>query len=519
MGALTLLLALSFAALSIDTGRLWLERRGVQRAADMAALSASRFIGCGTSDADGLRAAREVAALYGIPASSVQLEYGRLTVGSDKTQVFTPTGTSETAGAVRVNLSKSVPQTILLRGFTQADTLIPASGTARGNAPVASFSINSVFGLNQSLADAMNGLFGAILGTNSLNLTPASLQALLTETVSLRQLQRADQLNSVEALLDKSYTLSNMLQLLAKANPDIGSNAAFKQIANAAASRPAIQLKLSQVLSVYRPVSAGVEDAQLNMLDLIITGVQVGGYNGGGRYNFSSGGIFTFGISVANAPKLAVGPAGSARNGQLCTSAQSSQTSIKVGINLSWLLGLADMVLRLDTSSVEGNLKSLTVAPGNIQGTIRSQSSAITLVLTNHTDKDKPIFPATNFGPAKVLAGLVGLKIYQQFLAGAPIDKTFAAVSRDDLPTQVKLGAGSVGQSIAGLLGNQSIIEVSILFGLIKLPIGFLDDLVTFILSPLGNLLDGLLALFGIQTGSVYLQMRTVDTAPPVLVR
>lgn len=519
MGVLTLLLALSFTALSVDTGRLWLERRGVQRAADMAALSASRFIGCGTSNADGLKAAQEVAAMYGIPASAVTLEYGRLTLGADKTQVFTPGGTSETAGAVRVNLSKTVPQTILLRGYTQADTLIPASGTARGNAPVASFSINSVFGPNQSLANAMNSLFGAILGTSSLNLSPASLQALLAETVSLGQLQRAAQLNSVEALLDKGYTLSGMLQLFAAANPDIASNAAFKQIAAAAANRPAIQLSLGQVISVYRPVSAGVEDAQLNMLDLVITGVQVGGFNGGGRYSFSSSGIFTFGISVLNAPKLAVGPAGAARNGQWCTSAQSSQTSIKVGIDLSWLLGLADMLVRVDTSSVEGHLKSLTVAPGNIRGVINSQSSAITLVLTNNDDKDKPILPATNFGPAKVLGGLFGLKIYQQLFAGAPLDKTFSAASRANLPTQVQLGAGSVGQSISGLLGNQSIIEVSVLFGLFKLPIGFLDDLVTFILSPLGNLLDGLLALFGIQTGSVYLQMRTVDTAPPVLVR
>ena len=62
-------------------------------------------------------------------------------------------------------------------------------------------------------------------------------------------------------------------------------------------------------------------------------------------------------------------------------------------------------------------------------------------------------------------------------------------------------------------------IEVSILWGLFKLRVDFIDDLITFIMTPLGNLLDGLLALFGIQTGSVYLQMRTIDVLPPLMVR
>jgi uncharacterized membrane protein len=42
---------------------------------------------------------------------------------------------------------------------------------------------------------------------------------------------------------------------------------------------------------------------------------------------------------------------------------------------------------------------------------------------------------------------------------------------------------------------------------------------VSFVLAPLGQLLDGLLALFGIQTGNAYLQMRTLEMMPPTLVR
>jgi len=516
MAAFMLVLIIAGAMLALDSGRLMVERRAVQRAADMAALSASRFIGCGATPADAQAAAKAVAQNMGIDPSTITVTYGSLAAGSDKSMTFTADRNVETADALQVSLSKTVRTSLLDAGL--GSTKVAATATAKGNLPVSSFTLNSVYGVNQSMADATSGLFGAILGTSNLNLSPADLEALGKQTLTLNDMMKAAGTTDLATLLETRYTLGSMLNIVAAANPNIAGNTAFSKIRTAAQARSNITLKLSQVLSVYMPASAGVKEAHLNMLDLIITGVQVGGFNGGGIFNYGiPGGIFTFNVQMLNAPKLALGAPNRGLNGW-CTTSQSSQVSIRVGIDLSWLLGLADMVLRVDTSSVQAQMTELQVSPGQINAVVNSQSSAVTVVLTNNKDVNNPLFPDT-FGPAKVLGGFVGIKLYQQALAGAPINKTLTFSSRNDLPTAVKLGAGSLGQSITGLLGNKSNFEVSILWNLFKLRADFLDDLVSFIMAPLGALIDGTLATFGIQTGSVYLQVRSIDQMQPVLVR
>jgi uncharacterized membrane protein len=525
MAAFTLLTAIAFAALSLDAGRLWLERRGVQRAADMASIAAARFIGCGTNSGDALTAAKEAATNNGADPSTVKVVYGTVSRNGGNALVFTPGATSESADAVQVTLSKSVTKSLLLGGATSGSVLIPAVSTAKGHAPVGSFSINSVNGINQSMADATSGLFGAILGTSNLKLAPADLSGLLKESVSLTELMNVSpQYTSVNAMLNQTVTLQTMLKRIASANSNIASNAAFKAILAASVSRPLVFITLGNVINIHMVTNAsgmldttvGVKEARINVLDLILTGVQVTGYKGGGLFNFGINGIFVFGVEMFSAPQLALGPAGMGQDGKWCTTALSSDVSVKVGIDLSWLLGLADIILRVDAGTVEGHLSSVNIKPVGITGNVAAQNAAVTLVLTNHNDVNKPIIPDT-FGPAKILGGLVGLKIYQPILAAKSVNTSFNLASKYDLPTAVKLGAGTAGQSLAGLLGDKSIIEVSIFWNLFKLRVDFLDDLVSFVMAPLGALLDGLLALFGIQTGNAYLQMRTIEMMPPAL--
>ncbi|MEY2842389.1 MAG: hypothetical protein RI920_426 [Pseudomonadota bacterium] len=522
MAAFTLLTAIAFAALSLDAGRLWLERRSVQRAADMAAVAASRFIGCGTNINDALKAATEVAGANGIDVGTVKVAYGNLKTDAQGTLVFTKGATSENADAVQVELSKSVTKSLVLGGAAVEKVLIPAVSAAKGHAPVASFAINSVYGVNQSLADATSGLFGAILGTSNLNLTPAAMDALLKESVSLTELMNAaPKYGSVEALLTDKVTLQTMLQRFSNANANIAANDAFKTILAASKNRPLMFVTLGDVISVHlspnaagmRDTTSGVKEARINALDLVITGVQVGGFKGGGLFNFGIKGIFTFVVEILSAPKLALGPVGRAQDGQWCTTAQSSQLSTKVGINLP---GLADIIVRLDAGTVEGHLSGVNIQPVGITTNVDAQNATVTLVLTNNKDANNPIIPDT-FGYANVLLGAVGLKIYQPILAAKPVNTSFFLASKYDLPLPVKLGAGTVGQTLAGLLGDQSNIKIKF-FGL-QIPIsGFLANLVSAVLTPIGQLLDGLLALFGIQTGNAYLQMRTIEMMPPTLV-
>ncbi len=522
LAVFALLMAVTFAVLSLDAGRLWLERRSVQRAADMAALSASRFIGCGTRRGDGLLAAVEVAKANGMDGTVVTVDYGTLTPGADGVLKFTPGASSENADAVRVQLSKSVIKSLLDGGMSQEKVLIPATAAAKGHAPVASFAINSVYGINEDIALATSGLFGAILGTGNLGLTPASLEQLMKETVSLSDLMKvAPQYTSVGAMLDQTVTLQSMLQRIAGANPNIGSNSTFVKILDASKNRTDVFITLGNVINVHmvtkangvKDTTAGVREARINVLDLILTGVQVTGYKGGGLYNFGIKGVFTFGVEMFNAPQLSLGPAGRGQDGLWCTTAVSSQVSAKVGINLP---GLADLIVRVDAGTVEGHLSSVDILSSGIRGNVAAQNATVTLVLTNNRDADNPIMPDT-FGYANVLLGLVGLKIYQPILAARPVNTSFTVASKYALPTPIRLGAGTVGQTLAGLLGDQTNIKVKFV-GLEFSIGGFLANLVSTVLAPLGALLDGLLALFGIQTGNAYLQIRTIEMMPPTLV-
>jgi uncharacterized membrane protein len=535
MAAFTLLTALAFAALSLDAGRLWLERRSVQRAADMAAVAASRFIGCGTNVNDALKAATEVAGANGIDVGTVKVAYGNLKTDAKGTFVFTKGATSENADAVQVELSKSVTKSLVLGGAAVEKVLIPAVSAAKGHAPVASFAINSVYGINQSLAKATSGLFGAILGTSNLTLSQADLAKLLNEKVTLADLMKvAPQYTSVGAMLNQTVTLQSMLQRIAGANSNIASNGAFVKILKASENRPLVFIRLGEVISIHMvtnakgedETTAGVKEARINALDLILTGVQVFGTKiGGGLFNFGIDGIFVFKIKMFNAPKLALGPAGYARDGMACTSAQSSQFSVQVGIDLSWLLGLADMVLRMDTGAVEGRLTGVTIKNEGITADVAAQNITVALVLTNHKDVNKPLIPTDKdnkdtFGPATVLGGLFGVKIYLPILTAKPVTKSINLTSKYDLPQPVTLAAGTVGQTLAGYLGTSTNIKFVFLGGLfaIPLPAGFIADVITWIMTPLGEMLDGLLALAGIQTGNAYLQMRTIEMLPPTLV-
>jgi uncharacterized membrane protein len=521
MAAFALISAIAFAALSIDAGRLWLERRSIQRAADMAALSASRFIGCGTDIKDAQAAAVEVATAQGINAGQVSVRYGTLARGANNRLVFTAGGTSESADAVQVTLNKSVRRSLLLGALAGEMVLIPATSAAKGHAPVASFAINSVYGVNQDIAEVTSGLFGAILGTSGLTLRADDLTSLMEASVSLAELMDAPpRFTKVEDLLDQTVNLKTMLERFANANPKIAGNKAFKDILAAAGNRLGVSITLGNVISVYRPVSIGVKEARINALDLLITGVQATGSRtigtkGKGIFNFGIRGLFTFEVQMLSAPRLALGTPGRGRSGLWCTTAVSSQISTRVGFNLPLL---ADGIVRVDTGTVEGHLTSVDIKKVGLTGNVAAQNATVTLVLTNNKDADNPIIPDT-FGPAKVLLGAVGLKIYQPVLAARSVTTSFDVDSKYDLPTAIELGAGTAGQTLAGLLGDASNIEISF-FGLIKipLPVGFIAGLINTLLTPLGQLLDGLLAIFGIQTGNAYLQMRTVEMMPPTLV-
>ncbi len=529
-GALTLLIALLFMGLSIDTGRLWLEKRNVQRAADMAAMASARFTGCGSSAAQALNAAKTTAKENGIDPALVtfqNVKRGVIAFDKDGKTVFTAKDTDAT-NATQVELQKTVPASILLGGFFNNSTLtLKAQAVAQGGPPIATYSVGSVFGVSSEGAKQISNLFKGILGGTSPTLDTAAINALVNSTVTLQALQQAyidihGTPITLDAFLKKSMTVSEFLDLIAKASPTVANQQAFKDLASAAKSYPGTVL-VGQILNIQSPPASGVSSANISVFDLINAGINVGAISQGGLINLNLGVSYLGGVSMnlISPPIIAIGPAGKDSAGNWCSQAQSSQMTLKVVI-APFNGKLLNMALRLDALSTIGHMDSLNVAPGNINGSVSTQSTALTLMLTNSDDVNNDLYKGP-FNPAYVLGlDLFGFKIKLleiglKLPVGAAESKstTFTVASKFDLPKSPDLGAGSVGASLAGLLGEGTNFTVKVLG--IGGSITFLDDLVKLVMAPLGTALDGLLEALGIKTGSVRIQVLDVNASPPVL--
>jgi uncharacterized membrane protein len=521
-GVMTLLMLLTFTALSVDTGRLWLERKGIQRAADMAALAASRFTGCGSSLEDVRRAARETAAANGIDPGTVTVEVGVMSRDAKLISVFTPAPIG-TSNGVRVSLNKTVAQSVLLGGYNNRTVTIPAVATAQGGPPIATYSVGSVYGISAQGAQQISNVFKGVLGNGAPSLDTAGINELVTSTVTLGALQQAAGAATINDLLNQQMTIRQFLDLIARASPDASSLDAFQKLYTASAGNSTLFL-VSQILNIQSPAPSGVSSAEVSVFDLINASIYAGAINQGGVINMSLGLNFLgkTTLSILNPPIIAIGSAGKSANGNWCSQAQSAQMSLRStlapfkfpgGLDLS----IVDIALRVDTLVTKGHLEALSVAPGQINGSLSSQSTIVTVVLTNSNDVDKPIDNLSGYGIGYIGPKLLntGFKIYLPVGQSKAEEVDFSYTSKADLPSTKILGAGGLGDTIGGLIGKDTYIEARVL-GL-KVPLSSLGNIFGLVTQPLGNAIDGLLEGMGIKTGSVKMQVIDVSTSQPQL--
>jgi uncharacterized membrane protein len=513
MGVVTLMLALLFTVLAIDSARLWLQKRNLQKAADIAAMQAARFTGCGSIKADAVTAAAQALlanapddAANTVGATVMIVQRGRITRDAQLLPVFTVDET-ENNNAAHVELTKPVRASLILGGMFTTPVLMKAKATAQGGPPIGTFSVGSLVGVTDASATFTTNLFKAILGNSSLNLTTQALTGLAGTTVSLAQLQVLAGAKTIEDLLNMTVPLSQLVQWIATASPSsAAANAALSELITASATS-GLTVKLGDVLNVHLPADTATASARLNVLDLLNVGVMVG--KGAGLINLDAGlaGIGSIGLTLGQLPKIAVGPAGKSASGNWCTQAQSSQVQLVIGINPLGI-GLVDMALRVDLASVNAQLANLNVSPGATSGVINAGSTVIGIKLTKKADENKP---------ASVLGGLLTVGLNLPVLNAQGGTANFTVTSRDGLPTGIQT-SGTLGQSIAGLLGDASSLDIKVL----GLGGDLLKPLVQTILSPifkmLGNaIIDPLLTALGLNPGFVKVQLMDINTSLPIL--
>ncbi|AZD90137.1 MULTISPECIES: TadG family pilus assembly protein [Pseudomonas] len=277
IGALALGTAVLCTLVVVDSGRLYLDQRELQRVADNAALEAVARGGNCQAGGSADRYAKESAArngFDGIPETTC----GSLQTGADNLRTFSPNASQ--ASAIRVVVSERVPTSIAL-GVTNLFSDNPVSATtslsatavaAQPKPPLAQLTIRS------TLVDLnlLNGALGGLAGS-AINVSLLGWQGLVDTDISLLSYlnQLAIDLNvsagNYSELLDVD---TDITQLLQTAISVAQRNGATLEVLTAlgsikAAAINTVPVKLGDLLKLQTGTADAGLDANVQLLSLV----------------------------------------------------------------------------------------------------------------------------------------------------------------------------------------------------------------------------------------------------------
>lgn len=213
MAALTLGLALLFMLLVVDSGRLYLEKRKLQRVADMAALETASRGGQCASGSSAATYATQSATRNGFTVAdnsrTLTTTCGMLILNADNLRTFSADASKSEAihvvAAQTVSTSIAAGVGALFSGAsTAAATRLTATAVATLPPPLAALTIRSTaLNVDTSKSAILNSLFGGLLG-GGLNISVAGWNGLINTNISL--LGYLDRLKIDLALTALDYT-------------------------------------------------------------------------------------------------------------------------------------------------------------------------------------------------------------------------------------------------------------------------------------------------------------------------
>jgi uncharacterized membrane protein len=517
VGVITLMLAVLFTALAVDSGRLWMQKRHLQTIADIASIQAARQLGCGVMLANVVQAAQSAAVANGYTgdlANSPNIVdiVNVSTVGGIRQ--FTTGGTE----AVRVYATREVPSSLVAGGLFGGTVVLNAQAVSRADPAIAAFSAGS-FAASLDTEDSvlLDGIFSDILGS-SVDLDLVSYQGIAATNITLNELLEArGQVGGLESLLSTSMTLSELASLMAEAVNNSGTASAdaklgMQQLADATVDNTSITL--GSVLNVTTPDEEAAGKVGVNALSLITTSALIanGSHALSVPLSVSVPGItsITGQINVINPPQLAIGPAGS--GGAICTTLHTAQVEAAVDVMVS-IIGLAQIDLSLNAEVAQGTagLGSVVNSGGQTDVTINATPGIASLSLEN----------TAGTGPAAITT-LGGLHVADLTL-DLPIQPAAAQALvfdvdhpiEDNLP-QTKTVSSPVGDSLANALGQSGVIDVDPLGLGGVLNAVLINTVVSTVVTPLlvqigEAFLDPLLEMLGIQVGGMDVTLEGVQ--------
>ncbi|CAH1746294.1 Uncharacterized membrane protein [Thauera humireducens] len=416
LAALTLPIALLATVLVLDTGRLYMDRRDLQKIADTAALEAISRLpsgNCSAHESLASQNASENAAAYGFGSAEGETVttvcVGLATDATTGVRALDNTIAADQRRAVQVTVSQVVPTSLILRAGSLfgvgGDDKITLSAQAIAEKdvvePWAEFSVGA-----QLLSLGNDKLLGTLLSAVGLNtdltvlssaglasakVTPAGLLRALGVTASIDELKALSPEGLVQ-LVDTQVGLlgvDDLIKLGAEVVSDdtlgVGLGVLRDAVAANAVLGPAT-VKLFGTPSTPGlirlatgaagdPLGAAL-DAQINLGELLSAGIVAGA---GGRAlvipNASLLGLATLSLGIVEPPTIALGPVG--------TQAYNAQVRLHLNVDTgdTWLIGdLLDMVasvrlpITIDLADARGTLKTINCSTSPATATVEVES-------------------------------------------------------------------------------------------------------------------------------------------------
>ncbi|MHB2265360.1 TadG family pilus assembly protein [Aliihoeflea sp. PC F10.4] len=529
------------AALGVDTGSFFLERREAQGLTDLAAMSAAR------SPQNAEKIALEVFADNGfaVPADIGNATYVRATKG-----VYTPNpaiapGRRFVAGKEPANAVQVEYQRKAARFFSGSLIEAPTIRTVAvaSMEPRATFSIGSrLAALDGGIA---NQILSSLLGT-SIKLTAMDYNALLSTNIDLLAFaEQAGVSANLKAgtyrdVLDAQISARHAVQALA-ATPGLGlvAKSALQSVASAI---PATRkLKLGDIVDLGTDAGARVGGitaglatdvngmAMLRALAALANDQNQVAVNLGAGIPGIANAIVT--LAIGEPPKFSIhGPVG--------TSMRTAQTRLRVDLQIGTsnplLTAMVHVPVYIDVAYGTGTISSIACPTGLKESARVVIATRPGIVVAHIADFDVRNMHDFSRQPKLERATLVGLRVAGIHLANVSARATANATNHRDTPLafiwpdiehgKVKTAAtrDAVSTLTSSLLSNLELRVEPLGIPLLSIPSGALGE-VTKVLNPvapaLDQILNTVLAITGVSLGEADVRVHRVDCGRPALVQ
>lgn len=291
LAAMTLALAVLCMLVVVDSGRLYLEKRSLQRVADVAALeAASRKGNCLIATALDKQAATYVSQsalrngfTVNLDGRALSTHCGSLAIDSNGRRTFT--ADSSKTEAIQVTVSHSVPRSIAA-GIgamfdttpTPVDVQLSATAVAAQAPPLAALTIRStLLTVDSAQANLLDPLIGGLVG-GSINLGVAGWQSLLNTDVNLfSYLDRLKADIGITAIdykrvLSTDIAVSQLIQSTINVLDPAGTLNGSTQIASLQALKVAVgatSVVLGDILQIKGTTDTSALTTNLQLYDLV----------------------------------------------------------------------------------------------------------------------------------------------------------------------------------------------------------------------------------------------------------